>query len=267
MKSHCKKLATLLGVLLAATCLTGIVSAQEMTTSTTMIEGDIMMLNEVGGVLRASDDGIVVDMVMPSDQRPEEYRSLDLRKGDIIKMVNGKRVKSTEDLTKIYEDCAIGEQIKLGIKRGQGLQIVKFPKADPADSPQVMMMTSFEGNPDDMASGGHMQTMTIGGEGDASGLASLVGLGMLPNEDNGKVGVGQVLPFITDVIPENAPEVGDIIQELQGKKITSIKEMADIWEGIKIGDEVTLSIMRKGETIKAVFVKPEGGPIMYKQDK
>ena len=46
--------------------------------------GELFMLPEVGGIIVKSDDGPKLEMVLPPDHRPENYKTVDIQAGDII---------------------------------------------------------------------------------------------------------------------------------------------------------------------------------------
>lgn len=99
-----------------------------------------MIIPEVGGIIMLDGKELRVDRVQPVESRKEAYRAVDLREGDHVLLVNGKRVKSIEALREAYDGAATGGEIKLGLQRGQELLSVAFPKADPKDLPGVRVI-------------------------------------------------------------------------------------------------------------------------------
>jgi PDZ domain-containing secreted protein len=83
---------------------------------------------------------VTVNIAPPEGTLPKEYEDIDIQGGDIIKMMNGKRVKTTDAIKKIYEELEIGDEIKLGVKREDEMFIVTFKKADPAEMKGKMMI-------------------------------------------------------------------------------------------------------------------------------
>jgi S1-C subfamily serine protease len=251
------------------------VQSQEKVVSTTAVggpDGEIFMMFELGAVVRDTDEGIKVNMVLSLDQRSEEYRSVDLLQGDFIKMMNGKSMKSVADLKAAYEAMKTGEEIKLGIKRGQDLRIVAFPRGDTENAPLMMVMT--QQGPGDGAEGEapgapQVTRMQVGGDQiDMEGVEVLFGLGLLIKEVDGHVTVEQVMPFASEVMADNPPQKGDVIVKIQDQEVGTNGELMEIYEGIEAGKEMTLVTLREGEEIVLKFPKPEGGqPTIIRQEQ
>lgn len=68
---------------------------------------------------------------------PPEYQGLDLQKGDVLFMLNGQPVVSSEDCKKLYTQAEVGSEVNLGIRRGDQALKVSFPKPDPATLPRM----------------------------------------------------------------------------------------------------------------------------------
>ncbi|MBU8923429.1 MAG: hypothetical protein KOO63_16555 [Bacteroidales bacterium] len=115
------------------------VSAQKKTVL--KIEGEnLFMFQEFILVLAEEDGKVTVSVAPPEGTLPKEYENIDIQGGDIVKMMNGKRVKTTAAIKKIYEKLEIGDEIKLGVKREDEMFIVTFKKADPEDMKGKMMI-------------------------------------------------------------------------------------------------------------------------------
>ncbi len=100
----------------------------------------VMIVPEVGGIVKLDGKELRVDRIQPVESRKEVYRAVDLREGDQVLLVNGKRVKSIEALREAYDGVATGSEVKLGLQRGEELLSVAFPKADPKDLPGVRII-------------------------------------------------------------------------------------------------------------------------------
>ena len=141
---------------------------------------ELFILPEVGALIVKSDGGPKVDMVIPSDQRPDDYKNVDIQVGDIIKMFNGKSMKKVSSIEEVYEALSIGDELKFGIQRGKDMLIEKLTKMDPKDASGQMMIKKFP------ASGG-------GGIGNI--IADLIDLGLILEEKDGQI-------FVIDVMTE-----------------------------------------------------------------
>jgi S1-C subfamily serine protease len=261
---HEKSRSLMLGAaLVLALASTGMTAQTFTKVVKTVDDTSMFLIPELGAMIAAYDAGLTVDMVLPEDQRKDEYKSVDLQEGDIIKMMNGKRMMSPVDIKDAYEALSVDDEVKLGIKRGQSLQIVSFPKGDIKDTPQVVMVTS--GGPGgcaagDVPVGANVQQIKVSGDNvDMEGMMALIGLGLLLKEAGGHIVVDQVLPNTPKGPPEDFPVKGDIIKRIQGKDVSSSKELAELFKGIKTSETMTLTFSREGKSLTSTFAKPEAG--------
>ncbi|UCG63126.1 MAG: PDZ domain-containing protein [Candidatus Zixiibacteriota bacterium] len=200
----------------------------------------VVMLNEVAGVLLFENDGLrVLIEPPPASQRMEAYREVDLREGDIIVMMNGKRFKSAGEANNFLKQLAVGDQIKLAVRRGEATHMVSFPKADPDELEGGQMMIKT-------ASCGEGETMEVVGD------LSLVLIG----KDN-QVRVEEILPGMPAPIPGMSLDKGDVISICNGTKVTSPAQFAELIAGLSVGDQINLTITRSDETVEMAFAKPE----------
>jgi len=102
--------------------------------------GEMINLAEIGSIVLQKDDKIVVEFVMPKDSRPKGYDMVDIQQGDVIFMVNGKKIKHVKELTGIYENLKTGENLKIAVKRGDNKRMLWFSKADPENLPKRKMV-------------------------------------------------------------------------------------------------------------------------------
>lgn len=207
--------------------------------------GELFMLPEVGAIIIKSDDGPKVEMVLPSDQRPENYKTADIQAGDIIKMFNGKSMKTVLLIEETYNALGIGDELKFGVRRDKDIFIVKFGKMDPKDAPGQMMI----------------KTCPASGAGEIGDIISnLVEIGLVLNEKEGQIFVADVITEMPTVFTGAQPETGDQLIKIQSHKITSTKELAQIYGKIKAGEKTDLTMLRGGKEIVLQFVKPKSGP-------
>ena len=183
-------------------------------------------------------------MVLPSDQRPENYKAVDIQAGDIIKMFNGKSMKMVSLMEETYNALGIGDELKFGVRRDKDIFIVKFTKMDPKDAPGKMMIKTFP------APGG----------GDIGNIIpDLVELGIVLSEKDGQIFVADVITEMSTVFAGNQPENGDQLIKIQSHKITSAKELTQIYDKIKAGEKADLIMLRGGKEIILQFEKPKSG--------
>ncbi len=220
--------------------------AQVMKTMTFEAEdGDIFMLPEVGGIIVESDDGPKLEMVLPVDNRPDEYKTLDIQVGDIIKMFNGKSMKKVSSIQEAYEAMEIGDEVKFGIRRDKGIMMVKFAKMDPKDAPGKMMIRTIDG-PGDGENG--------------SIITDLIDAGLVLDEKDGKISVVDVITEMSSVFTGTQPESEDQLIKINSSKINSTEELTQIYSQIKVGEKVELTMLRKEKEILLTFEKPKSEP-------
>ena len=200
-------------------------------------EGDIFMLPELGAIIVKSDDGPKVEMVIPPEHRPEKYRTVDLQIGDIIKMFNGKSMKTVPMCEEIYKGITVGDDVKLGIKRGKEMLIQTFAKADENDMASQMMVK--------------MKTS----EEDIS--ADFIDIGLLLEEKDGKIFVADVISEMGFKFEGGQPAKGDELIRIQDDKITSPEDLKMKYDKIKVGERVSLVFLRDGKEVTLKFDKPE----------
>ncbi len=226
------------------------IHAQHMMKMERQVSGEVLMLQEIGGLIVDSDDGVKIDMVLPSDQRTEAYKKTDIQTGDLIKMVNGKKVKDVVQLTEIYESLKFGDELKFGIKRDKQMMIVSMPKANPDDLPGQMMMMTFDS------------------EGPAP-ILSMVNQGLIMIEDESKIVVQDVIAQLAEKELSELPQKGDVLLKVQDKIVENADQFTELLDNIKIGAKVNLIFSRDKTDYTVTYTKSnnEGGPVKKCDDK
>jgi S1-C subfamily serine protease len=199
---------------------------------------DVFMLDELGAVIADAENGPRILMVLPKEQRTEAYRDVDLREGDTILMVNGKKITGARQLKELYEGLDIGDDLKLGIRRGKELLIESLAKADPDDLPAQMMIIK-------------------GGEGSDGVATVMAAVGLILKAVDGKVVIDEVLPGMNDKFTGGMPQKGDVIVKLQETSITQPGQISEIYAKLKTNDQVRLTLDRQGTEVSIGFAKQE----------
>ncbi len=88
-----------------------------------------VLFGELGTVV-IFDEELKIAMDIDHSKIDEGYKLVDLKEGDLVLYANGKKVTTIKELRKIYEETEIGEQMKLGIQRGEDRMIVTFLRSD-----------------------------------------------------------------------------------------------------------------------------------------
>ncbi len=249
-------IAFAVSLLIGATC-DQILGAENKKPVMRMITtGDVFILQEMGAVILPEKDELRIDMVAPQSGRPEGYKSVDLRKDDIILMLNGKKVAALKDLKDGYEALAIGADVKLGIKRDRQMMIVSFAKIDPAKLPKRAMTMTVEGKDGPVTSDSFEVVRLDGAEGK---IIPITELGLIIKEDAGKVLVAHVLPNSKEVFDKVIMQEGDQILELNGTKIAAVGDFELHYQKLAVGEIVGLVFHRDGKPVKVEVKKPAAG--------
>lgn len=203
------------------------------------IEGDMFEIPEIGGILVEDGENLRVDMAIPKDNRIKAYKDVDLNKGDLVLMMNGKKIDKVRKAKEIYDKLKPGEDVKLGIKRSEEMFIASFKKADPKDLPKVVRMVIRND--------------------DSEFAVVLPDDGLLIGSDKEKVIVREKMQHSNNEIKE-----GDQLEELNGKKIHSTKDFSSIYKSLKTGDKLEMKfssgkslITKKPNNENKVIIKSE----------
>ena len=91
---------------------------------------EIVFLDEFKGIAQFEENGLVITSLNTKASWPDEYKNVDIQLNDVIIYTNGKPVKSLEDFKAVYSNASVGDEIKLGIRRGDEMFIVSFNRMD-----------------------------------------------------------------------------------------------------------------------------------------
>jgi S1-C subfamily serine protease len=193
---------------------------------------DIMLLNELGIVVGMDDgSGDLKVMVLLPDADP----AIEIQRDDLLLMINGERVRDMATLRAAYESAAIGDEVKIGFRRGDRRFISSFEKEDP-EMPE-----------------GAKQVVMIGGPGgEFDDMQPLHEFGVILGEMDGEVVVAMRLPL------DDAPlDEDDVLQSVNGTAVASLEEFRSVYEPLAIGDAVDVIALRDGQEIRASRTKAE----------
>lgn len=253
--------------MLAGVCaavIVGVVVAQAAPTMKMVtIGGDGMdgsaMIGELGALIFEKDSTLTVEHVMDAAQRPKAYKDVDLQKGDVILMVNGKRTHTADDFTTVLDSLTAGDDIKLGIKRDKAMQIVSFKRAAPEDLPKIKMVTQSMpggGEGDDQGGGKMTITRTEGGAGPDE-VAVLAGSGLIFRQEGDAVVVLAVIPDAKSTLSGAEAKAGDRILKINDQKVTDPLMLQRAFDAIEVGTKVNLVMSRDGKEFTASFDKSD----------
>lgn len=226
---------------------------------------DILMLPEIGAMISSQDGVLSVMMVTPVNARDDKYKDVDLQQGDLIKMINGKKMKTVEDIRKLYESLKEGDEIKFGLKRDKGFVMASLLKGD-GKMPEGMMVQTMtvdmgEGEHEMLAESG--TALSIEGE-----FALLSELGLLLVENKNQIEIKALLPGVAKSSEDEQFSEGDIVLVIAGTEVKTIAEFNKIYDNIEDGQKVQLKVKTKQTTITSSFVRSAGNSeIMIMKNK
>lgn len=224
------------------------------------IEGEgIFIIQETGALVVQNKDTLKIDLLPPVEGRLKEYASVDLKIGDIILMLNGKKVTTGKQFEELYKAIKAGEEVSLGIKRDGGLRIVKFVRADESKLPkrQMMMMKNDGGGGEDQ-----VQVQTADGMKEFTGKGARIlpssGL-VIAMKDKSIVVIG-VMPMAAEKFTGGEVKENDVIASANGAKFADTDGLLAMIEGLADGAKVELSLVRGDKSLTVNFTKaPEAG--------
>jgi len=224
----------------------------------TFSSDDMFMIPGLGAMILPEGEDLKVEMIPEPDMRPDELKSVDLQEGDIIMMFNGKRMKSITDLREGYEALAIGDTVKLGIKRDKGMLISSFekPDAESLESGQMVMMTRTIDDDDESGADGAVKTVTkTMGQGMSNMLVVLEAGILVGGDDEGAV----VQSVIGGNIKPNAKgdelKEGDRITSLGDAEVLSFDDFKKQYDALQSGSSAKMGFTREGQAYSTTFTK------------
>ncbi len=232
--------------------------------------GDIFQFRELGAILSQEGEQVKFLAVSSSENRPKAYQAIDVAEGDLILFLNGKRIKTVKEFEQGYNALAIGDTIKLGLRRYDARMIAAFAKVDPKDLPQMVahrVMVGGDGQvtTEKSTDGGKTFTMQRSIGGNASDITPVPALGVIIGSAGGKVKVVDKLPIPTKGLESVDLQTDDVLQSLNGNAIASVPAFNAAFETIAVGAKVELQFLRNDKTMTTSFNKPEAkGQFMIK---
>ena len=202
---------------------------------------------ELSAVMSQNGEQVTVDFIMEPQMRVKGYEKTELQEGDVILMVNGRKVTSVENLEELYDTAATGSTVKFGVRRKEETLMASFVKADPKTLPKLLMVVSH---------------------GDDEEMLGIPQVGLMLGSKGKEVVVNDVLPNEGTGLHGDA-QPGDVILKLNGEPVKSIKDFRSAYEKLSAGSRVELTTSRSGQNRSIDFAKPkeEGRMMIRRQNK
>lgn len=226
-----------LGLVLIATLLSATLTAGQ----TIMRHGgsgegdvDIMLINELGVVVGMNEaSGNLTVMVLLPDADPD----MEIARDDLLLMINGQRVKDMAALRAAYEAAAVGEEVKLGFRRGDTRFLSSFEKEDAAAQAGVKRMVMIGGP---------------GGEGEFDDMQPLTEFGVVLAEKEGQVVVAMQLPLDEVTLMKD-----DVIKSVNGTTVSSLEDFRSVYGELAIGAAMNIVAMRETQEVPVSGTKSD----------
>ena len=227
----------LFAVLIAALLLlTSLYSQEPKRFSRTISADDAVIIRELGAVIIPQANALVVDIILGNNEKS----AADIQKGDLVLMANGKNVKSVKQLREMYDNAAVGQKFKLGVKRGENLFIASFTKK------------SEEKLNNDGGHGGLVIRMKKNED-----ETVLPALGLILTTKEKYVTVIKTLPTVTKNFTSFIPQENDLVLSINGTPVSTAEEFDETYTDLEQGDSVTIEFSRDGKTSSATLKKPK----------
>jgi len=242
-------------VLLAVALVTAAPAQQIETQTMTFNRDSVVIIPGLGAIIESAGDTLRATFVPPIEMRPDEFKEVDLREKDLILMADGKRLRTTADLRTLLDAAAVGDTIKLGLKRGDDIMISSLVKgdADPGSGPVVMMRVEAEDQ------GAARKTVTMGGaDGTAETVAVLEG-GLIVGPGSDGLQIIALLPDAEERLAGEMPQAGDRLVSINGESRSGPEALQLWYDGLPGGDSITVVFEREGIRHTARYVKAPPG--------
>lgn len=225
-------------------------------------DGEITLLPGINAIVRDKDGQLTIEMVPPKNQRDKAYQDVDLEVNDILFMCNGKAIKSITELNDIIKEIKIGEEIGFAIKRGKDRLIASLVKADPEAGGKMMVMTQTIGGEESAK-----DELAISSGGQMLNDVTFLSCGIVIKDVDGQPSVVAALPGFPADKEGQKPIDGDVLVSINGTKAKTSQEVSDIFDKVKIGENVTFVFKHDNKTFEITVTKeeqPEGNIIIKK---
>jgi PDZ domain-containing secreted protein len=171
---------------------------------------------------------------------------VDLKKGDKILMVNGKKIKTAKEVTTIYEALKTGEEFKMGISRDDKMQMVSFKKGD-AKVKGVM----------------HQEAIKMDGK--SRNIFPTLELGFILEGKKDKLNIMKIMPGAPDFITKAKIAEGDQLIKVNKKPVKTVEQFTEEFAEIKTGQEMEITFLKNGKEITVSGKKPKSqGKVIIK---
>lgn len=195
-----------------------------------------LLIKEYVAMVVEKDGALTVEFARPKLDATSDQ----LEKGDVLLMMNGKRMNTLDDLKDQYASVQEGEELKIGIRRGEERFILRTTRSSEDNNTPGVVHTFRMGDSNGESTG------------DVNVIAEL-GL-VVDTEDEGIVIKNQVSMIMPKELTAEGALEGYVIAEINGKTPESPDDIRSIIKGVDVGSSYTL-LLKKGDKSKEITIK------------
>lgn len=196
------------------------------------------LLRELSAMIVQNENGLQVEMIMGGGNPTDQSITDDLKRGDLLLMMNGKRVSEVAIMRELYNSLPDGEEIKVGVRRGDARFIVRAQKGDIPENAPGQMVLSFDA-------------------GDGAAPTMLPELGLLISQTDEGI---EIMSLLEPLLPDELTT-----ENIEGYLITSINKQSfdepiniqHYLASLKVGDAIDLELEKDGLTKNLALKKQE----------
>lgn len=216
-----------------------------------------LILQEFTALLAVEDEEIKVRLQMSGNTNNEGGDRLET--GDVILMMNGKRASDIATLRELYESIEDGEELKIGVRRGEERFILRAEKGDVPEHTGGgrRVMTNFSTDASNASSNNEPSRSVISFDTDVEGATPVMAaeLGSVLLDRDNKVVIERAIPMIMPEALKSEEIEGYTILSINGETYKTAQEAADALKEIEVGEEISLELEKDGEQIDLTFNK------------
>ena len=189
------------------------------------------LFQEFEALIVEKDDQLQVELSLSKASAKNPSIDDKLKKDDLILMMNGTRLTSINDIRAAYENLAEGDEIKIGVRRGQERFILRKEKGE---------------NPKHIKN----KVMTMDMELDEDTYPVVVSeLGLILADKNHQ---NEITKVIEPLLPEELKTIevqSFSVQSINGETFKYADEVKMYIEKLSIGDEIELNLANQDDEI------------------
>ena len=228
----------------------GLQSAQAQMVTKTMTQDDLFIIPGIGAIV-APEEGRLKVIIVPED-KPKDFADVDMETGDFLLMINGKRVKTVDDLRESFKQIEVGETLELGLKRDKNMLITTLKRAADDDTGGKMMVMTRTVNDGEEGK----EKMNFHGEGPVD-VVVIGEIGLILQAGDEGLSVMTIMPSDDIEIDGEKPATGAEVISVQGKRVMTVDGFEAIYDAVTIGEKVTIEYRTGEKTMSVSFPRRE----------